>query len=870
MSIVRCLNERERITALRALRILKSERLPEYNAVVQATAEIFDCPISLIALVDEKEQWFKANYGLDVDGTERSASFCQHAILTDEIMVVPDAMTDDRFKTNRLVTGAPHIRFYAGCPLSIDGRNRLGTLCVIDTKPRTPTKNQLLQLQRLATAVEGLVKSHQFSVENQKALEEMERQRTLAAREHELLEEVTNVSGVGGWEIDLVRNKVTWNDKACEIHDVASGFAPDLETAISFYSPEHRSEITDAVNRGIEEGKDWDLELPFTTARGRNRWVRAVGRPIFENHTATRLVGAFQDITERKTAEQSVRYSEAVHSATLEALSEGILLLNDDGRILSFNPAAAVLLGHQESLKGRSVQDLGLTFSYPASVQSEEFNPLMLAAQDPEKIENLVVKVNRPGPAQSVWLRLNSKSIADIDDTLVQAGVVVSMTDITETKQHADTLQSIFDNFPGGIAYYDKNLRLESNNDEFRRLLDFPKEFLEGHPLLFDCFLHIAKRGDYGPGDPEALARDRLAFFDFSASQVFERKTGNGTYIETRSTPLPSGGMIHNFYDVSDRKRMEERLAENERTARRRSEELETVLGNMRQGVCVFDKHGHLTLWNRQYVDIFGKPPGEVRLGVSLTELLEAEKSRGEFQGNVHEHLKELTSRLATGDTVRAKFNHPSGKVIGVLHTPLPAGGWVSTLEDVTSRERALEKIEYAAHHDTLTGLANRTLFNASLEDTLVKSATLQCEGDLMLLDLDNFKPVNDEHGHVAGDELLKLVAQRLRECVRSSDLVARLGGDEFAIILRRTGSGASFTNEIADRIVQRIQAPFNVGGKQVSISVSVGIAPLSGRVSDVNSIIKRADNALYMVKKSGRNGFLFFSEEPAGRVAAQ
>ncbi|MEM5581536.1 PAS-domain containing protein [Roseibium sp. AS2] len=870
MTIVQGKHERERIEALRALQILHSERLPEYNAVVEAAAGILDCPISLIALVDVEEQWFKARYGLDAEGTERSASFCQHAILSDDIFVVPDAETDDRFKNNRLVTGEPHIRFYAGCPLSIDGRNRLGTLCVIDTKPRIPTRQQLEQLRRLATAVEGLIKAHRFSVQNQQTLIEMERHQKLAAGKHDLLQEVTSVSGVGGWEIDLNTNVVTWTDKTCEIHEVESGFQPDVKTALSFYPEEYRDEITTAVNRGIKEGIGWDLELPFITAKGRHTWVRAVGRPILENGTVSRLVGAFQDITERNLADQAVRLSEAVHRATLEALTEGILLLDQEGRIQAFNPAAATLLGNQKDLKGKAVQDLDLDFSHPAPDPAVDLNPLMLAAREPEKIKNRLVKLSRCGQSEPVWLRLNAQSIADIDHAPGQAGVVVSLTDITETKQQADTLQTIFDHFPGGIAYYGKDLRLESSNDEFRRLLDVSQEFTDGRPALYDFFTHNAKRGDYGPGDIDALAQERYSFYDLTTAQVFERQTANGVYIETRSTPLPSGGLIHNFYDITDRKLLEKLLAENERTARHRWEELDAVLANMRQGVSVFDAQGRLTLWNKQYVDLFSKPEGEVQAGVSITELVKAEKVRGEFKGNVHDHVMDLMTRLSAGDVVRSKFKHPNGKVISVIQTPLPAGGWIGTHEDVTTREQAVEKIEYAAHHDTLTGLANRTLFNATLEDTLRKVAALQCEGDLMLLDLDNFKPVNDAYGHDAGDEMLKLVAQRLRDCVRSSDLVARLGGDEFAIILSRSGSGVSFTSEIADRIVQNLQMPFELSGKQVTIGVSVGIAQLTGESIDVSSVIKRADIALYMVKKSGRNGYRFFDEAPVCQVSMQ
>ena len=233
---------------------------------------------------------------------------------------------------------------------------------------------------------------------------------------------------------------------------------------------------------------------------------------------------------------------------------------------------------------------------------------------------------------------------------------------------------------------------------------------------------------------------------------------------------------------------MEEQLAENERLARYRTAELETILANMRQGVSVFDKRGRLTLWNKQYIEIFGKPDGDVREGVTLIERIEAEKRRGEFEGDVQEHVMDLMIRLSSGEVVRSKFRHPNGRIISAVHAPMPDGGWIGTHEDVTQREEAAEKIQYAAHHDTLTGLGNRTLFNTKLEEAVAKADTEGTYADLLLLDLDKFKPVNDTYGHDAGDELLKMVADRLRDCVRSSDLIARLGGDEFGIILGGTG----------------------------------------------------------------------------------
>jgi GAF domain-containing protein len=130
-------NEAERLAALRRLLLLDTPPEERFDRVVGFAAEEFDVPIVLISLVDSDRQWFKASIGLQVCETPRSASFCGHAIHTHEYTVVPDATLDERFFDNPLVIGAPHIRFYAGAPLELEGGQRLGTLCLIDTVPRT-------------------------------------------------------------------------------------------------------------------------------------------------------------------------------------------------------------------------------------------------------------------------------------------------------------------------------------------------------------------------------------------------------------------------------------------------------------------------------------------------------------------------------------------------------------------------------------------------------------------------------------------------------------------------------------------------------------------------------------------------------------
>jgi GAF domain-containing protein len=148
--------EESRIAALRRLEVMHSAREQRYDDVVQLAAQICDTPVALISLVDRDHQWFKACVGLSIDQTSRDVSFCSHAIAQedlDRVFVVPDAAEDPRFCNNPLVTGPPHIRLYAGAPLVTSDGHAVGSLCVIDSKPRDLTAGQLKSLQVLARSV---------------------------------------------------------------------------------------------------------------------------------------------------------------------------------------------------------------------------------------------------------------------------------------------------------------------------------------------------------------------------------------------------------------------------------------------------------------------------------------------------------------------------------------------------------------------------------------------------------------------------------------------------------------------------------------------------------------------------------------------
>jgi two-component system cell cycle response regulator len=172
-------------------------------------------------------------------------------------------------------------------------------------------------------------------------------------------------------------------------------------------------------------------------------------------------------------------------------------------------------------------------------------------------------------------------------------------------------------------------------------------------------------------------------------------------------------------------------------------------------------------------------------------------------------------------------------------------------------RKRAEERLTYLAQYDQLTGLVNRTLFRDRLVQAMARSKRLQQPLGLMLLDLDQFKPVNDTMGHNVGDLLLKAVAERLQECVREVDTVARMGGDEFTIILEGLTCEEDITL-VAQRITTSLAEPFDLGEHKALIGVSIGITVYPTDDQEVDELLKHADAAMYRAKQQGGSSFQF------------
>src|SRR5579884_3719352 len=295
---------------------------------------------------------------------------------------------------------------------------------------------------------------------------------------------------------------------------------------------------------------------------------------------------------------------------------------------------------------------------------------------------------------------------------------------------------------------------------------------------------------------------------------------------------------------------------------------LETVLNNMSHGVLLFDSESRLIFCNKLYLEMYGLLPEVARPGHFLRDLLGFRAQTGTFGEDPDEYVGRLKEHLAEGQPYTQITTLPDGRSFSIVSKPIAGGGWIATHEDVTERQRSEERIAHMARHDALTDLPNRIMLRERLEHELKRVKRGECLA-VLCLDLDQFKSVNDALGHPIGDELLKLVGERLRACTREPDTVARLGGDEFAIIMTQMQQPTDAA-VLARRIRDSIAKPYQIDGHQIVTDISIGISVAPMDALDAEELMRNADMALYGAKGDGRGTFRFFEPEMNTRMKAR
>ncbi|MCH7711288.1 MAG: PAS-domain containing protein [Proteobacteria bacterium] len=252
-----------------------------------------------------------------------------------------------------------------------------------------------------------------------------------------------------------------------------------------------------------------------------------------------------------------------------------------------------------------------------------------------------------------------------------------------EVARTAHILKTTFDNMSGGIVVRDADLNLIAFNQRYVDLLDYPAGFIRLGMPFEEIARFKAERGDYGDGEPEELVRERVALRNQMKPDRKEITTARGIVLDKRREPLPGGGYVTTFTDITERKRAKEELD-------RQSRVIETTFDNMSQGIAVYDAELRLVAFNEKFCDFRGYPPGFVRLGLSFEEMARYQAERGDYgPGDPEEQVRKRVDALRQGKPWSGEHLDSDGRVIFVHRDPLPGGGCVNTFTDITERKQA-------------------------------------------------------------------------------------------------------------------------------------------------------------------------------------
>jgi diguanylate cyclase (GGDEF)-like protein/PAS domain S-box-containing protein len=358
------------------------------------------------------------------------------------------------------------------------------------------------------------------------------------------------------------------------------------------------------------------------------------------------------------------------------------------------------------------------------------------------------------------------------------------------------------------------------------------------------------------------LLRDNrlMAESNWRLSRLTDELQRTGSQLATAHTAVAKANDELNAQNAALRSRDRDLAVQNAR--------FDAALNNMSQALLMADRADRLIVCNNRFLEMFGLTWLDVVPGRDIGALFDLMAERARAPAPLLVQMRQRTQELVRSRVGGSFYAEADGRAIKVDQKPMNGGGWVATLEDMTEQRRVEARTTYLAHHDALTDLPNRLMFGQQLHQTLQRRAPGGFFA-LLLLDLDDFKDVNDTLGHLAGDSLLVAAAGRLRRCIGPGDVVARLGGDEFAIVQSAPRS-AMETELLAQRIVTAMAEPFVFEEQRVAPGASIGIALCTDETGTAEGLLRSADMALYRAKAEGRNTWRFFEPEMEDVVRAR
>lgn len=551
------------------------------------------------------------------------------------------------------------------------------------------------------------------------------------------------------------------------------------------------------------------------------------------------------------------------HLSTLfELLPIGAYRSSVSGRQLRANAALVRLNGYDsEAEMLAAVNDISREWY----VDPERRNQFKQLLEREGQVMNFVSEVYRHKTRDRMWIRENAHLVRnDQGEVTFYEGTVedisASRAGEMALRVNEELFRQVTSQLPGmaflALLKADGTREYSFVSDGVRELFGVEPSDVIGNGNLLKSFWHPEDRASVEAGVAGSAAQGQ----PFSLQYRIVLGDGTVKWVQTTSSSISSDhrgnlrcGVV---LDITHSKRAEEQLRQSE-------ERWKLALESTGDGVWDWHIQSGMEYYSRRYKEMYGYSEDKVwQQSDQFEDIVHPDDKeqllrdqQAHFEGRTPTYRNEHRVRCSDGSW---KWILSRGMVISRDAQGKPVR-MIGTHTDITEWKKSEALIWQQANYDPLTGLPNRRMLRDRLEQDIRKCKHDGLQLAILFIDLDHFKEVNDTLGHDSGDLLLIEAADRIRHCVRDSDTVARMGGDEFTVVLSEL-SGAERLERILQKILGALSAAFQLGDEQVFISASIGITMYPADATEVESLFKNADQALYVAKGAGRNRFSFFT----------